>query len=35
VDYHDGERYPALERDSSTPDLLSDILKPLTPAGTR
>jgi predicted metalloprotease with PDZ domain len=35
VDYHDGEKYPALERDSSTPDLLSDILKPLASAGTR
>jgi predicted metalloprotease with PDZ domain len=35
VDYHDGEKYPALERDGSTPDLLSDILKPLTSAGTR
>jgi predicted metalloprotease with PDZ domain len=28
VDYHDGERYPDLERDSSKPDLLSEIIKP-------
>ena len=27
VDYHGGERYPHLERNSQ-PDLLSDILKP-------
>ena len=32
VDYHDGEKYPHLERDSSAPDLLDDILKPLAPA---
>jgi predicted metalloprotease with PDZ domain len=32
VDYHDGEKYPRLERDASVPDLLDDILKPLTPA---
>ncbi len=31
VDYHDGEKYPVLERDSAKPDLLSEILKPLTP----
>jgi predicted metalloprotease with PDZ domain len=31
VDYHGGEKYPHLERDSSTPDLLDDILKPLAP----
>lgn len=30
LDYHDGERYPHLERDSSRPDLLDQILKPLT-----
>jgi predicted metalloprotease with PDZ domain len=35
VDYHDGEKYPVLERDGSTADLLSDILKPLTSAGTK
>jgi predicted metalloprotease with PDZ domain len=34
VDYHGGERYPHLERDNGTPDLLDDILKPLVPAGT-
>ncbi len=28
VNYHDGERYPNLERDSSKPDILSEILKP-------
>ncbi|HWC60853.1 MAG TPA: PDZ domain-containing protein [Verrucomicrobiae bacterium] len=28
VDYHDGERYPNLERDSSKPDILGEILKP-------
>ena len=32
VDYHDGEKYPALERDPGRPDLLTDILKPRTPA---
>lgn len=32
VDYHGGEKYPCLERDSASPDLLSEILKPLTPA---
>jgi predicted metalloprotease with PDZ domain len=32
VDYHGGEKYPRLERDNSAPDLLVDILKPLTPA---
>jgi predicted metalloprotease with PDZ domain len=30
IDYHDGERYPALERVDGTPDYLDDILKPLT-----
>jgi predicted metalloprotease with PDZ domain len=28
VDYHDGERYPDLERDTTKPDVLSDIIKP-------
>lgn len=28
VNYHDGERYPRLERISGTPDRLDDILKP-------
>ena len=32
IDYHGGEKYPHLERDNSAPDLLDDILKPLTPA---
>jgi len=32
LDYHDGERYPRLERDATKPDLLGEILKPLTPA---
>jgi len=32
VDYHEGERYPRLERDTTKPDLLAEILKPLTPA---
>ena len=30
LDYHDGEKYPDLERDESKPDLLATILKPLT-----
>jgi predicted metalloprotease with PDZ domain len=30
IDYHDGERYPALERVEGTPDFLDDITKPLT-----
>ena len=29
VDYHGGERYPALVRASATPDRLGDILKPM------
>jgi len=33
VQYHDGERYPHLVRNNAQPDLLSDILRPLTPAG--
>ena len=32
VDYHEGDKYPTLERDPSRPDLLSQILKPLAPA---
>ncbi|MHB8523905.1 MAG: M61 family metallopeptidase [Limisphaerales bacterium] len=32
LDYHDGEKYPQLERDAAKPDLLTEILKPLTPA---
>ena len=31
VDYHGGEKYPWLEREPARPDLLSEILKPLTP----
>ncbi len=30
VSYHDGERYPHLERDASRPDLLTAILAPRT-----
>ena len=30
IDYHDGERYPALERVDGTPDYLDEITKPLT-----
>jgi predicted metalloprotease with PDZ domain len=30
IDYHDGERYPALERTDGTPAYLDDIIKPLT-----
>jgi predicted metalloprotease with PDZ domain len=30
IDYHDGERYPALERIDGTPAYLDDITKPLT-----
>ena len=30
IDYHDGERYPALVRVDGTPDYLDDITKPLT-----
>jgi predicted metalloprotease with PDZ domain len=32
IDYHDGQKYPHLERETSAPDLLDDILKPLAPA---
>ncbi len=32
VDYHEGEMYPLLERDPAKPDLLAEILKPLTAA---
>ena len=31
IDYHDGERYPALVRIEGTPDYLDEITKPLTP----
>ncbi|HEY1579196.1 MAG TPA: M61 family peptidase [Terracidiphilus sp.] len=30
IDYHDGERYPALERADGAPAYLDDIIKPLT-----
>ena len=30
IDYHDGERYPALERAEGTPDRLDEITRPLT-----
>jgi predicted metalloprotease with PDZ domain len=30
IDYHDGERYPVLERVEGTPDYLDDITKPRT-----
>jgi predicted metalloprotease with PDZ domain len=33
IHYRDGNRYPHLERVQGTPDLLDEILKPLTPAG--
>jgi predicted metalloprotease with PDZ domain len=29
IDYHDGERYPVLERVEGTPDYLDDVTKPL------
>jgi len=32
IDYHDGQRYPALKRIDGTPALLDDITKPLSPA---
>jgi hypothetical protein len=32
IDYHEGEKYPHLERNPSAPDLLDDIVKPLAPA---
>jgi predicted metalloprotease with PDZ domain len=30
LNYHDGERYPALQRAAGTSDLLDDIIKPMT-----
>jgi predicted metalloprotease with PDZ domain len=30
VNYHGGEKYPVLERDPAKPDLLNEIIKPLT-----
>ena len=32
LNYHDGEKYPRLERVQGTPDLLDEITKPLAPA---
>jgi hypothetical protein len=29
LDYHDGEKYPQLERVQGTPDVLDEIIKPL------
>jgi hypothetical protein len=34
IDYAGGERYPDLERDSTRPDVLSQIVKPLARAGS-
>ena len=31
LDYHGGEKYPCLERDTNRPDLLDEIIRPLTP----
>jgi predicted metalloprotease with PDZ domain len=31
LDYHEGEKYPYLERNPAKPDLIADIVKPLTP----
>ncbi len=31
IDYHDGNKYPALERSPDTPDVLGEILTPMTP----
>jgi hypothetical protein len=33
--YGEGEKYLQLERDATKPDLLSEILKPLTPESSR
>jgi predicted metalloprotease with PDZ domain len=32
LNYHEGEKFPHLVRDNSKPDILSEIIKPLTPA---
>ena len=32
LDYHDGERYPMLQRDDAKPALLDEITRPLSPA---
>jgi hypothetical protein len=31
LDYHGGEKYPCLQRDPNRPDLLAEIIRPLTP----
>jgi predicted metalloprotease with PDZ domain len=35
LNYHGGERYPHLERDPSKPDVISEIIKPLTTSQSR
>jgi len=30
VPYHEGEQFPVLERNANVPDLLSDLLAPMT-----
>ncbi|MGB6874443.1 MAG: hypothetical protein WBD87_00275 [Candidatus Acidiferrales bacterium] len=35
LDYHDGIRYPHLERQSGVNDYLDEIIQPLTPAGSQ
>ncbi len=35
IDWHESPQYPVLERDRSKPDVLSEILKPLTNRATR
>jgi predicted metalloprotease with PDZ domain len=35
LDYHGGEKYPHLERAQSTPDLLDQIIQPMTATGTK
>jgi predicted metalloprotease with PDZ domain len=34
LDYHEGEKYPKLEQDSSQTDLITQIIKPLAPTGS-
>jgi predicted metalloprotease with PDZ domain len=31
IDYHEGEKYPHLQRDEKSPDILNEILKPMAP----
>ncbi|MGB6233445.1 MAG: hypothetical protein WBF46_08270, partial [Candidatus Acidiferrales bacterium] len=35
LDYHDGIRYPHLERQNGATDYLDEIIQPLTPAGSQ